>query len=222
MPKRVLVITEKPSSARRIATALDVNGKPRRAQYGKVSFYVSNNGEDELIIVSAVGHLYTIVQKRGGWTYPVFDIKWVPSHRADNRSKFTKQYLDAIINLSSNVDEIVSACDYDQEGSLIAFNVIKHGLGDNLLGRSRRMLFSTLTEQEIKRSWENRLPTLDYPVIAAGKERHEADWLYGINLSRALSRTGAPTDKRTLAKNAKAEREVRKTAMHASALSLLA
>lgn len=174
---------------------MDDEGKPRRAHYGKVSFYVASNGGDELIVVSAVGHLYTIVQTRGGWTYPVFDIKWVPSHRADNRSKFTKPYLDAIVNLSAEVNEVVSACDYDQEGSLIAFNVIKHGLGDSLLGRSRRMLFSTLTDQELRRAWDNRMQTLDYPVIAAGKVRHEADWLYGINLSRALTLAAKKKDR---------------------------
>jgi len=189
LSKRALVITEKPSSARRIAVALDENGKPNRGRYGKVSFYVSYRDEMELVVVSAVGHLYTIVQKRGGWTYPVYDIKWVPSHRADKRSSYTKQYLDAIINLANDIDEVVSACDYDQEGSLIAFNIIKHGLGDAALGKSRRMLFNTLTESELVKSWNNRQPTLDYPVIAAGKVRHEADWLYGINLSRALTLT---------------------------------
>ena len=188
MSKRALVITEKPSSARRIAAALDENSKPNRARYGKVSFYVSYRDGMELVVVSAVGHLYTIVQKRGGWTYPVYDIKWVPSHRADKRASYTKPYLDAIINLANNIDEVVSACDYDQEGSLIAFNIIKHGLGEAALGKSKRMLFNTLTEGELVRSWETR-QTLDYPVIAAGKVRHEADWLYGINLSRALTLT---------------------------------
>ena len=135
MSKRALVITEKPSSARRIAAALDENGKPNRARYGKVSFYVSYRDGMELVVVSAVGHLYTIVQKRGGWTYPVYDIKWVPSHRADKRASYTKPYLNAIINLANDIDEYVSACDYDQEGSLIAFNIIKHGLGDAALGK---------------------------------------------------------------------------------------
>ena len=189
MSKRVLVITEKPSSARRIAAALDKNGKPNRGRYGKVSYYLSYRDGMELVVVSAVGHLYTIVQKRGGYTYPVYDIKWVPSHRADKRSYYTKPYLDAIINLANDINEVVSACDYDQEGSLIAFNIIKHGLGDAALGKSRRMLFNTLTESELVKSWNNRQPTLDYPVIAAGKVRHEADWLYGINLSRALTLT---------------------------------
>ena len=199
MPKRILVITEKPSSARRIAAALDENGKPNRAHYGKVSFYVSMKNGDELIVVSAVGHLYTLVQTRGGWTYPVFNIKWTPSHKADKRSSFTKPYLNAIISLGENVDEVVSACDYDQEGSLIAFNIIKHGLGDIALGKSRRMLFSTLTEKELNDSWDKRMNTLDYPVIAAGKVRHEADWLYGINLSRALTLSAKKTgEKKTL------------------------
>jgi DNA topoisomerase-1 len=161
----------------------------------KVAFYVSMKNGDELIVVSAVGHLYTIVQTRGGWTYPVFDITWTPSHKADKRLAFTKAYLDTIINLGSNVDEVVSACDYDQEGSLIAFNIIKHGLGDAALGKSRRMLYSTLTETELNEAWDKRMPTLDYPVIASGKIRHEVDWLYGINLSRALTlsvkKTGA-------------------------------
>jgi len=142
----------------------------------------------ELVVVSAVGHLYTIVQKKGGWTYPIYDIKWVPSHKADKRSSYTKQYLKTIIDLSNDIDEYVSACDYDQEGSLIAFNIIKHGLGEAALGKSKRMLFNTLTKHELVKSWENR-QTLDYPVIAAGKVRHEADWLYGINLSRALTIT---------------------------------
>lgn len=198
MPKRVLVITEKPSSARRIAAALDENHKPNRAHYGKVSFYVSMRDGAELIVVSAVGHLYTIVQTRGGWTYPMFDIKWAPSHKSDKRSAYTKPYLNAIINLAENVDEVVSACDYDQEGSLIAFNIIKHGLGDVAVGKSRRMLFSTLTEAELVKSWDNRMGTLDYPVIAAGKVRHEADWLYGINMSRALTLSAKLGKKKTL------------------------
>ena len=189
MTKRALVITEKPSSAKRIATALDENGKPNRGRYGKVSFYVSYRHGMELVVVSAVGHLYAIVQKRSGWTYPVYDIKWVPSHMADKRLSYTKQYLDAIINLANDIDEVISACDYDQEGSLIAFNIIKHGLGDAALGKSKRMLFNTLTESELIKSWKSRQPTLDYPAIAAGKVRHEADWLYGINLSRALTHT---------------------------------
>ena len=187
LSSRFLVITEKPSSARKIAYALDDNGSPRNAKYGKVTFYLSKREEDELVVVSAVGHLYSIQQIGKGWTYPVFDIEWVPAYKQNKRASYTKQYLDAIIGLSRNMDGYVSACDYDQEGSLIAYNIIRHGIGENAISRSKRMLFSTLTSKELVSSWENRGDSLDYPVIAAGKTRHETDWLFGINLSRALT-----------------------------------
>ncbi|MCW4012882.1 MAG: DNA topoisomerase I [Candidatus Bathyarchaeota archaeon] len=187
MSSRVLVITEKPSSARKIAYALDDDGSPRNAKYGKVTFYVANRGMDELVVVSAVGHLYSIDQVGKGWSYPVFDIKWTPTYRQNKRASYTKQYLDAIIGLGKQMDSYVSACDYDQEGSLIAFNIIKHGIGDKALTKSRRMVYSTLTEKELVYSWQNMSKNLDYPVAAAGKARHEADWLFGINLSRALT-----------------------------------
>lgn len=187
LSSKVLVITEKPSSARKIAYALDDDGSPRNAKYGKVTFYVANRGRDELVVVSAVGHLYSIDQVGKGWKYPVFDIKWTPTYRQSKRASYTKQYLDAIIGLGKQVDAYVSACDYDQEGSLIAFNIIKHGVGDKALTKSRRMVYSTLTEKELVSSWQNMSKSLDYPVAAAGKARHEADWLFGINLSRALT-----------------------------------
>ncbi len=146
-----------------------------------------NRGDDELVVVSAVGHLYSIEQDGGGWTYPVFNIKWTPTYTQNKRASYTKQYLDAIIGLAQNMDGYVSACDYDQEGSLIAYNIIKHGIGDKALAKSRRMLYSTLTTKELVSSWGSMSDTLDFPVIAAGKARHEADWLFGINLSRALT-----------------------------------
>jgi len=125
----VLVITEKPSSARKIAYALDDGGSPRSARYGKVSFYVANRDNDELVVVSAVGHLYSIDQVGKGWSYPVFDIKWIPAYMQNKGASYTKQYLDAITGLGKQMDVYVSACDYDQEGSLIAYNIIKYGIG---------------------------------------------------------------------------------------------
>ena len=159
MSSRVLVITEKPSSARKIAYALDDNGSPRNAKYGKVTFYLANRDKDELVIVSAVGHLYSIDQVGKGWGYPVFDIKWLPTYRQNKRASYTKQYLDAIIGLGKEMDAYVSACDYDQEGSLIAYNIIKYGIGDRALTKSKRMVYSTLTEKELSASWGNMSQT---------------------------------------------------------------
>jgi DNA topoisomerase I len=187
LQSRYLVITEKPSSARKIAYSLDDSSSPRKGKYGKVSFYVAEHKGDELVIVSAVGHLYTIEQKKGGWSYPVYDIEWVPTYESNKKLAYTKQYLDAIIGLANKIDGYVSACDYDQEGSLIAFNIIKHGIGDQALTKARRMLYSTLTSKELVSAWEHISPSLDYSVVSAGKTRHETDWLFGINLSRALT-----------------------------------
>lgn len=187
MPERYLVITEKPSSARRIAQALDDDGQPVSLRNGRVQYYAAKRGGSGLLVVSALGHLYSLMQVGGGWTYPVYEMKWVPASQANRANKRVNAYIETISALSKGVDRFVSACDYDQEGSLIAYNVLRYAVGDHSLANSRRMLYSTLTRRDLTDSWENMEPTLDYPVIAAGKTRHEVDWLFGINLSRALT-----------------------------------
>jgi len=49
------------------------------------------------------------------------------------------------------------------------------------------MKYSTLTKEELEKSYAEMLPHLDFALIEAGRTRHEVDWLYGINLSRALT-----------------------------------
>jgi DNA topoisomerase-1 len=49
------------------------------------------------------------------------------------------------------------------------------------------MKYSTLTREELEKSYSEALPKLDFALIEAGRTRHEVDWLYGINLSRALT-----------------------------------
>jgi len=186
LPERILVVTEKPSSAKRIAEALADNGS-EVGRVGEVTYYIARKGNNELIVVPALGHLYSIVQAGGGWTYPVYEMRWVPVHQAVKGHSRARAHIEAFTRLGRGASSYVSACDYDNEGSLIAYNVLKYAVGDNALSRSSRMLYSTLTKDDLNRSWENRLDTLDYTVIAAGKARHETDWLYGINLSRALT-----------------------------------
>ena len=199
MPKRILVITEKPSSASRIANALDEESKPTRMTNRRVTYYSARNGDAELIIVSALGHLYTISQVGEGWTYPIFDFKWVPVYQQDKSKKHTKRYVEAIKELGEEASEYVSACDYDIEGSLIAFNILRYALGEQTLSKSKRMFFNTLTDEDLRKAWSNLSDSLDYPTIASGKARHEIDWLYGINLSRALTEsTKRFGDRRTL------------------------
>ena len=187
MPDRILVVTEKPSSARMIAQALDSDGRPETGKIGDVSFHVASRGDDQLVVASALGHLYSIAHDGGGWSYPVYGMKWVPVHQAGRGHGGAGAHIQAFRLLAEGASGYVSACDYDIEGSLIAYNVLRYAVGDHSLAKAGRMLYSTLTREDLNRSWENRSKTLDYPVIAAGKARHETDWLYGINLSRALT-----------------------------------
>ncbi|MFP3951757.1 MAG: DNA topoisomerase I [Candidatus Bathyarchaeia archaeon] len=186
MTARSLVITEKPSAARRIAEALDEKGKPAPFRKSNVPYYIASKKGRELVVVSALGHLYTVVQDGGEWTYPVYDYKWAPAYQAGG-SGGTRPFIDVIRGLSSGIDEYISACDFDMEGSLIAYNIIRYACGRGSLSNASRMRYSTLTRSDLNRAWKNRSSELDYPVIAAGKARHEVDWLFGINLSRALT-----------------------------------
>jgi len=187
LPERFLVITEKPSSARRIAQALDEEGRPASLREGSVQYHVARREGDELLVVSALGHLYALTQVGRGWTYPVYEMKWVPANQVNRTNPRIKAHIKTISTLSRGVDRFVSACDYDQEGSLIGYNALRYAVGERSLTRSRRMLYSTLTNTDLVKAWETMKPTLDYHDIAAGKTRHEADWLFGINLSRALT-----------------------------------
>jgi DNA topoisomerase-1 len=185
--KVTLIIAEKPDAASRIATALDSKGKPQRLSERGVPFFSANNGE--LIVVPALGHLYTVsTSKKRGYDYPVFDYAWVPRYQAERGAAKTKVWLSAISKLSENADAFVDACDYDLEGSIIGYTILKYACG-NKETVAKRMKYSTLTKEELQDSYLRLLPSLDFAQVEAGLARHEVDWLYGINLSRALTRS---------------------------------
>ncbi|MBL7169294.1 DNA topoisomerase I [Candidatus Bathyarchaeota archaeon] len=187
MKERILVVCEKPTAARRIAHALDDDGAPEAYDEGGVPLFIAGRGDFELVVVSALGHLFSIAQDGGKWTYPVYKYSWVPAHDADKRQARTKRFIQAIERASKGATGYVSACDLDMEGSLIAYMVLLNVCGEGSLNEAKRMRYSTLTERDLIRAWEGMSPTLDYPLIEAGRTRHEVDWLFGINLTRALS-----------------------------------
>ena len=176
-----LVICEKPKVAEKIAQALGHGKVSKKSMHGVPYYEVDRDGET-LVIVSAVGHLYTLRQSAKGRGYPVFDIEWAPTYEVDKKADYSKKYLDAIKDLHSGADEYVCACDFDVEGSLIGYNVIRFACGAK---DGSRMKFSALTDDELEEAYENRGP-LDLPNALAGEARHMLDWFYGINLSRAL------------------------------------
>jgi len=187
LTERVLIISEKPTAARRIAEALDDEGAPEGFRERGVPYYVARKGKQDLIVVSALGHLYSIAQKEGKWTYPIYDYEWVPGYAADKRLSRTRGFIEVIEKLSQGIGSFVSACDLDMEGSLIAYMILLKACGEGSLGRSRRMRYSTLTDGDLQRAWDEMSGGLDYELIHAGRARHEVDWLFGINLSRALT-----------------------------------
>ncbi|MCK5562631.1 DNA topoisomerase I, partial [Candidatus Bathyarchaeota archaeon] len=95
-------------------------------------------------------------------------------------------WIEVISRLASNAENFIAACDYDLEGSLIGYCLLKYACGDKE-GVAKRMKFSTLTKNELEKAYEEPLSSLNFALIEAGRTRHEVDWLYGVNLSRALT-----------------------------------
>ena len=176
-----MIIAEKPKVAEKIATFLGDNVK--RKNIKGISYYETTYGNDKLIVVSAVGHIYSLEQKSKGYAIPVFDIEWVPAYQSNKQAAYTKDYIDLISKLSDDCDMFVSACDYDVEGSLIGYNAIRFAAGSDT---GMRMKFSALTKSDIVSAYEN-MTELDYSNAIAGETRHMLDWFWGINISRALS-----------------------------------
>ncbi len=177
-----LIIAEKPSAARKIATFLS-SGKVETVKEGKVSYYKLNHNGQNIIVVAAAGHLYSLAEVKKTTTYPVFDIKWFPLYEINKQMKHTKQFLNVIKKLAKSASDFVVACDYDVEGEVIGYNILRFACGQK---DAKRMKFSTLTKQEIVSSFENAMSSLDWGQALAGLARHKIDWFYGINLSRAL------------------------------------
>jgi DNA topoisomerase-1 len=177
-----LIIAEKPKVAQKIADALS-NKKSRKIKgYGKAYYFEFELNSQKVIVAPAVGHLYTLDEKNKSSTYPTFDIDWYPAYQVSTESKYTQDYIKTIEKIAKEADEVIIACDYDIEGSLIGYNVLRFAARKN---DGKRMKFSSLIDEELKEAYLNRRE-LDLENALAGETRHILDWYYGINLSRAL------------------------------------
>ncbi|MFW9845428.1 MAG: DNA topoisomerase I [Candidatus Thorarchaeota archaeon] len=183
---KVLIISEKPTAARRIAQALDENGFLNEVKKRGASYYECTRNGDSLIVVYALGHLFELRQTEKGWKYPRLSTEWVPKYEVDKKATGIKPIIRLIGSLSKDVDQYVVATDLDIEGSLIGYLALVYGCRADA-SKAKRMVFSTLTKAELESAYENLSPTLNFPMIEAGAARHEIDWLYGINLTRALT-----------------------------------
>ncbi|MHA2071792.1 MAG: DNA topoisomerase I [Candidatus Thorarchaeota archaeon] len=179
-------MSEKPTAAKRIAQALDETGSPIEVKKRGASYYECKRGHDSLLVVYALGHLFELRQTEKGWKYPRLSTEWVPKYEVDKKATATKPIIRVIKSISKDIDHFVVATDLDIEGSLIGYLTLVYACGADAK-KARRMIFSTLTKTELNAAYDDLASSLDFPMIEAGQARHEVDWLYGINLTRALT-----------------------------------
>jgi len=180
-----------------VAEALGEKAEPRKISVGGVPFYEVSLGDDKVLVCSALGHLYAVAAKGEGSRseYPVWDFAWKPKHLVERGQKRQERWIRSIAKVSREADLFINACDYDIEGSLIGYTILKYAC-DGADKKAQRMKFSTLTNKELRQAYKNLLPQLDFQLAYAGMCRHEVDWLYGINLSRALTQAAYKASQR--------------------------
>ena len=175
-----LVICEKPDAARRIAQAL---GDPKESRLAGISVFDVTNNDLSYKVCTALGHLYGLTDvTKNRSVYPVLDLEWAPVAKNPRATKAIK----VISDLSKNASAFVHACDYDQEGEVIGHSILQYACG-NKYDKALRAKFSTLTDDEIRESFVS-LKKPSSGLAEAGRSRHMLDFIYGVNLSRALAR----------------------------------
>jgi len=186
----ILVITEKPQAAAKIAAALS-KGKERKYSENGIPFYEFTKNGETVIVACAVGHLFSLSQDVKGSNYPIFEVSWKPNFEV-RKKDFTRKYYNALTKLVKRAKEIIIATDYDVEGEVIGYNLVRFIANQK---DAKRMKFSSLTTDELEDAYKNVHPTIDWGQAIAGETRHFIDWYYGINLSRALMNSIKTTGK---------------------------
>ncbi len=183
-------MAEKPSVAVRIAMSIG-DSSPKTETLNGIRYYVVTKGQDTIFVTAAAGHLFTLRQVKND-SVPVFDIEWTPSYTVSPSAYFTKKYLDVAEHVGKKCTFFINACDYDIEGTVIGTNIIRYILNSDVNSEVppqnvKRMRFSTTTNEDLIESYAN-LNDFDKNNFDAGEARHMLDWMWGINMSRALMR----------------------------------
>ena len=185
---KALVIAEKPSVATDIARVL-------RAPRDKSKDFFEN---DDYVISSAVGHLLTIIVppdqdiKRGKWTFD--KLPHIPTHFDLEPIAKSESRLRVLLRLikRDDVDRFVNACDAGREGELIFRYIIQYATEKHprkTAGKSvSRLWLRSMTPDAIHKGFANLRSDDDMkPLASAANCRSEADWLVGINGTRAMT-----------------------------------
>ena len=185
---KTLVIAEKPSVAQDIVRALTPS-------VGKFEKHDDHFESDTFVVTSAVGHLVEIQApeefdvKRGKWSFahlpvipPYFDLKPVEK---------TKSRLAAVVKQAKrkDVDAIINACDAGREGELIFRLIEQYAGGKKPLDKPvKRLWLQSMTPQAIRDGFDSLRTASQMQGLAdAARSRSEADWLVGINGTRAFT-----------------------------------
>jgi DNA topoisomerase-3 len=175
-----LIIAEKPSVAADIARSLGGFTK-------EGDFFES----DEFVLSSAVGHLVEIAApeqfevKRGKWSFahlpvipPHFDLR--PIDRSADRLKLLTRLIKR-----KDIDGLINACDAGREGELIFRLIAQHAKAKQPV---RRLWLQSMTPSAIREGFAKlRDDQQMMPLADAARCRSEADWLVGINGTRAMT-----------------------------------
>ena len=185
----ITIIAEKPSVAGEIAKI--VKARTRKDGYHEGNGYA---------VTWAYGHLITLADAsaygiEGSWNkeqLPIVPDKFITVpielKKKDSNALYKKQ-LKTISSLFNKSDKIIVATDAGREGELI-FRYIYEYLAqkDRFNTPFERLWISSLTDKAIKDGLDNLKPGRDYDNLsAAAKARSEADWLIGINATRATT-----------------------------------
>ena len=175
-----LIIAEKPSVAADIARAL--GDFTRKGDYFESERYV---------LSSAVGHLLELVVpekfdvKRGKWSFKHLPV--IPPHFDLAPLEKSEQRLNVLLRLikRKDVSALVNACDAGREGELIFRYIVQHARVKKPI---ERLWLQSMTQQSIRDGFSKLRADKDLlPLADAAKSRSEADWLVGINGTRAMT-----------------------------------
>ena len=184
-----IIIAEKPSVAQDIVRALT----PTSGKFEKHDDHFEN---ERYVVTSAVGHLVEIKApeeydvKRGKWSFAHLPV--IPPHFDLAPIDKAKSRLNAVVKLvkRKDVTELINACDAGREGELIFRLIVQYAAGAKapIAKPVRRLWLQSMTPQAIREGFEHlRSDEQMLGLSDAARSRSEADWLVGINGTRAMT-----------------------------------
>ncbi|MBI3841034.1 MAG: DNA topoisomerase I [Thaumarchaeota archaeon] len=189
-----LVVCEKPDVARRVSEALSDGSATGSTVDGTTVFRFVWGGE-QLVVCSAQGHLYAVSDPFEERTvYPIFDLEWYPSDLVEAGAGAGRR-VAAIRKLAEGASKFVNACDLDVEGETIGYNILRYACGGKE-EEALRAKFSTLTKEDLVTAFREAASQGAQGMARAGRARHAIDFVWGINLSRALSQSALGSGRR--------------------------